>query len=116
MAGPPKKLLGKPSEDSDEDDDDDDDDDVDDDDDDDDDVAAPPLEGMYDPSEFENLNVQVFGFFLIHNFDSLCSASQPLVFSNPQYIIKYNNNTIEIWATRSECLRPRSTYLDTDHY
>ncbi len=59
MAGPPKKLLGKPSEDSDEDDDDDDDDDVDDDDDDDDDVAAPPLEGMYDPSEFENLNVQV---------------------------------------------------------
>ena len=34
-------------------------DDVDDEDDDDDDVAAPPLEGMYDPSEYENLNVQV---------------------------------------------------------
>ena len=58
MSGPPKKLLGKPSEDSD-DEDDDDDDDNDDDDDDDDDVAAPPLEGMYDPAEYENLNVQV---------------------------------------------------------
>ena len=33
--------------------------DDDDDDDDDDDVAAPPLEGMYDPAEYENLNVQV---------------------------------------------------------
>ena len=34
--------------------------DDDDDDDDDDDVAAPPLEGMYDPAEYENLNVQVW--------------------------------------------------------
>ena len=59
MTGPPKKLLGKPSEDSDDEDDDDDDDNDDDDDDDDDDVAAPPLEGMYDPAEYENLNVQV---------------------------------------------------------
>ena len=37
--------------------DEDEDEDTDEDDDDDDDVAAPPLEGMYDPSEFENLNV-----------------------------------------------------------
>ena len=63
MSGPPKKLLGKPSEDSDDDDDDESDDVDDDDDDDDDDVAAPPLEGMYDPAEFENLNVQVWKHF-----------------------------------------------------
>ncbi|XP_059081846.1 intraflagellar transport protein 46 homolog [Tigriopus californicus] len=61
-----------------EEDDSDDDSDDESDDDDDDDVAAPPLEGMYDPSEYENLNV---------------SSDIKDLF---QYILRYTPQTIDL--------------------
>ena len=56
LAKPLPKFSPKEKHDSDEDDDDDE-NDYDDDDDDDDDVTAPPIDGMYDPSEYDNLPV-----------------------------------------------------------
>lgn len=74
LGDPPQGMneQGKEDDDSDEDSDDDTDDD------DDDDVAAPPLEGMYDPSEYENLNV---------------SSDIKDLF---QYILRYTPQTIDL--------------------
>jgi len=57
LAKPLPKFMPKDKQDSDEDDDEDDEENDYDDDDDDDDVTAPPIDGMYDPNEYENLPV-----------------------------------------------------------
>ncbi len=80
IKGPPKKLLGKPSEESDSEEEDDDEDD----DDDDDDNPAPPVEGMYDPAEYEHLNVTVIwnlfqDFFIDYNSQPILARYQRTV-------------------------------------